>query len=393
MKVGVIGHGERAHALLSASGASRWLACPPSARLEEENKRPEKPSIYAEEGTAAHELAELLLRYDSTFDRGTLAEIEKFKAENKFYSEAMQEEVEKYVDFVTESYVDACNETSDAKLLLEEKIDLTSFIEEGFGTGDAVIISDRVLRVIDLKYGKGIRVSADNNSQLKLYGLGALIKFSMLYDIEEVSLTVHQPRLDAVSTWSISAEELLHWGENHVKPTAALAFAGGGQTIAGDHCTFCKVNAMCKTYADLNLEVAKYEFQSPSLLEDSQILDIYERLPMLLKWAESIKSHVFGEALNGKKWEGYKLVEGRSNRQISDEEALILRLKGEGYADDDIFNKKIKGITDLTKLLGAKSFKSIVEPVLIKPQGAPTLTDDQDKRPAIGLEQAKLDFK
>ena len=281
-----------------------------------------------------------------------------------------------------------------AALLLEDRIDLTTYIPEGFGSNDVVIISGSTLRVIDLKFGKGVRVSAEDNPQLKLYAIGALEKHGILYDIEEVSLTIHQPRLNSVSNFALTAEDLATWGEEVVKPTAAIAFEGGGEFVAGSHCHFCKVAPRCRALAEKNLEVAKYDFEDPALLTDAQLVDIYDRADLFTKWLSKVTGYVLKEALAGKSWPGYKLVAGRANRVITDETAVRSKLRGEGYKVDEILNAKLKGLGDLEKLLGKEGFEKLVGPYVIKPEGKPTLVTEDDPRPAFNsIDQHKKDFE
>lgn len=380
----------RAHALLSASGASRWLNCTPSARLEEYFS--ETTSIFAAEGTLAHGFGELGLRKAIKLItlRKYNSEVKKLKL-LELYNPEMDTEVQKYVDFVLGQYNVAKKQTKDAVLLIEEKVNLTEYIEKGFGTCDANIIADDVLEVIDLKYGKGVKVDADENPQLKLYGLGALSLYDMMYDIKTVRLTIIQPRLDHISTWEISVEDLRSWGESIVKPKAEQAYEGKGLQRAGTWCKWCKAKARCATLASQNLKVAKHEFKNPHLLTDPQILEVYKQVPVISDWIKAVGDYLLKEALGGKAWEGYKLVEGRSNRKWKDEDKVkeVLEL----YEDIEILNTKLKGIGDIEKLVGKANFNELLGALIVKPAGKPTLVEKSDKRPAMGIEQAKEDFK
>lgn len=386
-------HKQRAHALLSASGASRWLNCPPSARLEDAIKE-EKETTFAAEGTLAHELGELELRKSMKLITAAAykKEFNKIK-KNEFFTEEMPEEVEKYTTYVLEEYAAAKKKVSGTVLLIEEKIDLTDFIPDGFGTGDAGIISDGTLEIIDLKYGKGIEVSAENNKQLKLYALGMLRKFELAYDIRILKLTICQPRLNNFSSWEISAEDLETWGRVEVKPKAKMAHEGKGLQKCGDWCRWCKVLATCSTAASYNMKLAKHEFKSPHLLDDTLIMHVYDQIPMLLVWAEAVKKHVLAEALDGKSWPGLKLVEGRSVRKWANEEEAIKILNGNLYESEKFITTKIAGIGVVEKLTGKSDFDRLLSHCVVKPQGAPTLAPEDDKRPALGIEQAKKDFK
>jgi len=390
-----INHGERAHALLSASGAHRWLVCTPSARLEEQFPEDREASSYAAEGTRAHELAETELLF--LLDRIKLDDYVARKnriAESKFYSADMDEEVGKYVDYVRDSWKDAKQADKYAEIFIEDRLDLTAYIPEGFGTNDVVIISGSTLSVIDLKYGKGVRVKANENPQLGLYALGALEKHGFNYGIETVSMTIHQPRLNSVSVYSTGAKDLEDWGESVVKPKAKQAFEGAGEYTPGEHCHFCKAAPRCRALAEKNLELAKHEFAEPSTLTDEELVSIYEKIDLLDKWAGKVSSYILSEALSGKAWPGLKLVEGRSVRQIADEESVKYALISAGLTPEKFMNSKLKGLTDLTKLLGKADFEAVVGRYVIKPQGKPTLASADDPRPAItSIETHKNDFE
>lgn len=387
-----INHSGRKHALLSASGASRWMNCTPSARLED--KFQESTSTYAEEGTLAHEFGDINLRYmNGEIDKKVLDQELKRLRSHELYSDEMEEEVDKYILYVWETLASAQRTTSDAELKIEEKLDFSHLVEKGFGTGDASVIADGVLEIIDLKYGKGIKVDAEENPQLKLYGSGALRQWELLYDIHTVRLTIVQPRLDHISTWDISAEDLISWGEKIVKPTAAKAYKGEGKQKAGDWCRFCKVKAMCATLAAKNVKLAQHDFRDPHLLSEQQIIEVYKQIPMLTDWASAVADYVLSEAVNGKQWPGYKLVEGRSNRKWSDEEAIKKVLAEEGFKQEDYIKMSLEGIGKIEKLLGKPEFAKKLGKLVIKPQGKATLAGINDKRPAMGLEQAKEDFK
>jgi len=382
-------HRQRAHALLSASGASRWIACTPSSRLEEgfENKS----SSFAEEGTLAHEFAEINLKFDlDLIDHEKYHEQSSFLKKLDFYSEEMQDHVQKHVDYVVQQFTEAKRLTPDAVLLIEQKVDITHLIEEGFGTCDVIIIADGVLEVIDLKYGMGLRVSAENNSQLKLYGSGALEAYDMLYDIHTVRLTVTQPRLDSISSWDISAEDLRQWGEEVVKPKALEAYAGKGEQVTGDHCQFCKASARCKAQADLAAETAKADFADAKLLTDSELVEIYKNIPNVSKWFKNIEQYMYDEAMAGKAWPEHKLVDGQSRRGWIDEDKALELLVD--FKQKDVINVKLKGIGDIEKLVGKKEFPTLLGEVVAFKKTAPSLVHESDKRPALGNDEAKSDF-
>jgi hypothetical protein len=389
-------HENREHALLSASGADRWLNCTPSPRLED--AVPETgDSDFAKEGTLAHEFGDLNLQLLSPFtqksQKGLIVnELIKLR-KHELYTDEMEEHVKKYTDFVMGGFNTANRSKGDAVLLIEEKLDLTHLIPGGFGTGDTILISDGTLWALDFKYGKGIKVDAADNPQLKIYALGALRSYEMLYDITKIKLVIVQPRLDHVSTWGISVKDLEHWAEEEVKPKAALAYAGKGEQHAGSWCKWCKVKAQCRALAEDNLRLAQYEFAKPMLLEDHEIIDIYKQIPSLTDWAKSVNAHVLAEAIGGKKWDGYKLVVGRANRKWADEEKVIesIRLKTD-LLPSQYYNAKLKGIGDMEKALGKTKFLRVLGPYVIKPVGAPTIALETDKRPEIDLNSAEDDF-
>ena len=389
-------HSERKHALLSASGAGRWMNCTPSARLEELYGE-KKSSVYADEGTLAHELAQLYLSHDlleSINDKALDEGLECIYSDNLF-NEEMLDYVPVYTNYCTDQYNAAKAQNDAAIIEIEQKLDLTMYIPESFGTADCIIINDGLMEVIDLKYGKGVPVAADWNKQLMLYGLGALHIFDTMYDIEEIRLTIVQPRLDNISSWQISAGDLLSWAEEELMPKAKMAFDGKGELSCGDWCRFCSVRNRCRKLYEEQTEMAKLEFAEPDLLTDDEIADIVKRTPGLISWANSIYEYATKLAVEeGKQWPGLKVVEGRSIRKWKDEDTAvnILFEKCPELSEDEIYNMKLKSITDIEKIVGKKRFAELLSDAVIKPQGKPVLVDIKDKRPAMGLEQAKLDF-
>lgn len=391
-------HSEREHALLSASGASRWLNCTPSARLEDKFGVHET-SVYAQEGTLAHEMSELYIRHDllnnisaDEFDAG----LERIMAHELFDAE-MLDVVPIYVDYVTTETRAALEVNPMATTEIEQTLDLTEYVPESFGTADCVIINDDVMEVIDLKYGKGVPVYATHNKQLMLYGLGALRKYDTMFDIKNIKLTIVQPRINNISTWEISVEDLLDWAVNELAPAAKLAFAGKGELKSGDWCKFCSVKNKCKALAEKQLELAKYEFADPEMLTDEEIADVLNRVEQLVEWANSVKEYALKQAIENKKiWPGYKLVEGTSRRKwIDDEEKIAETIfsKFPEASEDEIYSMKLKSISDIEKLYGKKKVAEALSDVIIKPQGKPTLVTIDDKRPALGVEDAVQDFK
>lgn len=391
-----INHAKRAHALLSASGASRWMACTPSAKLEEEyGEKTESP--YAAEGTLAHELAELYIRKDVLFNITDLefeVKLEEIMSSEQF-SDDMLEYVELYTDYCAQQLYAARTEDMFAELKVEQKFDLSEYIPDSFGTGDCCVISEPKLEIIDLKYGKGIPVYAEYNKQLMLYALGALRSYDTMYCIEQVKLTIVQPRLNNISSWEISVKELIQWAETEVKPKAQLAFKGLGELVAGDHCRFCSVKNRCRKLYEYQFELAKHEFKEAMLLTDDEIADILQRTPQLVEWSNSVAAYALDKAINENKvWPGYKLVEGRSQRKWIDEDKAIdaIYANFQELTEDQVLTTKLKGITEIEKLVGKKKFTEKLSSVVVKAQGKPTLVPENDKRPAIGLAQAKADF-
>lgn len=378
--------------MLSASGSSRWLNCTPSARLEE--KFPNKTSVFAEEGTLAHEFSdvELLYRLGEITKRVHGTEIKKIQ-KNKLYTTEMPNEVDKYVTFVMETFNSVRRDHPDAVIMVEQRLDFSHIVEGGFGTGDVLIIADGVMWVIDLKYGKGVAVSAEDNPQLKLYGVGALRAHELSYEIHTVKLCIVQPRLDSISIFDLSVDELNTWAETEVKPGAEKAYTGDGDYKVGDWCRFCKAKAICRAMSEENLKLAKFEFADPDILSDTEVADILGKLDVLTDWAKSVKDYALDEALKGKDWPGYKVVEGRSIRKWANETKVIDKL-GELIADEDKYMvAKLAGITAVEKILGKDSFYTELSDLVIKPPGSPTLVPESDKRPGMGLAQAKQDFK
>lgn len=375
-----------AHAVLSPSAASRWLTCTPSARLE--LQFPDKAGDYAKEGTLAHLFGELFLRQKQGED---MSELIAKARENEFYSSEMETHAEDYAALVWEKYEIARKATPDAVLLVEERIDLTAYVPDGFGTGDSVIIADDLLDIIDLKYGKGVSVSAKNNKQMMLYALGALLKYSIMYGVNRVRMTTYQPRIGNVSEWTLGAADLLEWAESELKQRAKMAFDGIGDFVPGEHCRFCRAKAVCKALAEQNLSVAKEEFLQVSLLTPEQVAEILPKLDGLVNWANAVEEYALDQALQGVKFPGFKIVEGRSIRKYSDDKKVAERLEANGYGDIIYKPKELKTITTLEKALTKKGFEALVGDLIIKPAGKPTLVPESDKRPEWS--SAEEDFK
>lgn len=370
------------HALLSASGAHRWLACPPSARLEAD--LPESTSQAAEQGTVAHALAEWKLRR-------ALHQAPAMKPVSDWIDPEMETLTDDYVAFIQERLREVGKRCADTVVLIEQRLDFSHIVPGGFGTGDCVIITEPTLQIIDLKYGQGVLVEAEHNPQLMLYALGALNAFGSLYDISEVALTIYQPRRSNVSTWTIPVTDLEAWAEETVKPRATLAAKGEGEFCAGEHCRFCKLSATCRARAEANLALAQHEFAPPAELTDAEIADVLARLPELKAWAADVEAHALSLAVNqGKQWAGFKLVEGRSTRRYTDEQAVAEAAQAAGVTD--IWEQRLKTITALEKQLGKKRFNETLGDLVIKPPGKPTLVPETDKRPALNTHGADTEF-
>ena len=378
------------HAILSPSGASRWLNCTPSARLEQ--KFPDSSGDAAKEGTLAHELGETLLKHHF----GLTKWAEKNKAvnaieSNSMYNADMQEHVDSYIAFVVETFEAARAITKDAVLQIEAQLNLTDYVPEGFGTGDAVIIADGTLDIIDLKYGKGVQVSCENNKQMMLYALGALREYDFMYDIRTVRMTIYQPRMDNISSFEMSVVDLQAWAEDELKPLAQMAFDGIGEYKVGNHCRFCRAKAQCKALADENLKLAKYDFEETALLTDSEISDILSRASAFKNWIDSVEEYALAQAIeNGKHWPGYKLVEGRSNRVYSDKDKVAETLVDAGFKEDLIYKKELLGITAMEKAITKKTFDTVLGGLIIKPAGKPTLVPETDKLTEINSVQSAV---
>lgn len=369
------------HALLSASGAHRWLNCTPSARLESDE--PESTSAAAEQGTAAHALAEHKLRR-------ALKQRSK-RPVSAWIDDEMETLTDDYVSFVQEHISIAQETCGDPQVLIEQRLDFSHIVPGSFGTGDCVIIAEPTLQIIDLKYGQGVLVEAERNPQLMLYALGALHAFGSLYDIEQVAVTIFQPRRSNVDTWEISVAELEQWAETEVKPKAELASAGEGEFCPGSWCQFCKIAPTCRARAEANLALAKHEFAPPAELTDAEIADVLTRIPQLKTWASDVEAYALSKAVNqGVVFEGFKLVAGRSIRKYTSETDVAAAAEAAGYRD--IYDRKLITLTAMEKLMGKPAFNEILGDLVTKPAGKPTLVPASDKRPALDLVSAATDF-
>ena len=369
------------HAKLSPSSAERWIHCPGSIRLSE--GIPDQTSPYAEEGTAAHRLAELKLR-----------KLIDDKLEIRPYIDTCDGEMEEATDF----YRDIVQEKlagagPDAVLMVEQRFGLTDWVPQCFGTSDAVIISGDTIEVIDFKYGKGVRVDAKENPQMRLYGLGAASLFGDIYDLRTVRMTIVQPRLDHVSTEELPIHDLFWWAEMVVRPAAqeALDRTVVPHTACGEWCRFCPVRATCRTRAEKQLELAAYDFRKPPLLTPDEIAEILGRIDELQKWATDVSDYALQQALDGEHFTGWKLVEGRSVRKYADDLKVAETLQAAGFPEAALYERKLLGLTAMEKLVGKKRLTETLGDLIVKPAGKPVLVPVTDKREA--LNSAAEDFK
>lgn len=370
------------HAFLSPSGSHCWLNCTPSAMLESEF--PGGSSSAAEEGTAAHAFCEHKLKKALRRRSKRLV--------SDYDSDEMQEYTDSYVDYVLEQLEVAKQTCKDPMVLIEQKVDFSEYVPDGYGTADCIIVADDTMQIIDFKYGLGVLVDAEQNTQLMCYSIGALDLFDSLYDIKQVTMHIFQPRRENVQSWTIPVDELKAWAENELKPKAQMALNGEGEYHPGEWCQFCKAAVRCRARAEEKLRLAQQEFKMPPLLTDSEIEEVLTILPDLTKWADGILAYATDAAVNhGKEWNGFKVVEGRSVRKYKDEELVAQAAKDHGYTD--IYRQSLITMTEMQKLMGKKQFDQILGDLIVKPQGKPTLVPVTDKRPAMNVTNANNEFK
>ncbi len=366
------------HAVLSASASARWLKCSPSARWE--LKFPDKSSPYAAEGTEAHALAEKTLK---DFRAGGRPEVISDNSETR-------EAIQSYVDTVVEKYTEARQASPDARLLVEQHLDFSKYVPQGFGTGDCLIISDKILEVCDLKYGKGVEVSAKGNSQMRLYALGAIEAQEMFWGFDRVRMTIIQPRIGNVSSEELSVEDLKAWGRI-VHQRALLAFEGKGSLVAGDHCRFCRCRTVCRAYADYMTEPIKEAFKPPAELQPDEVADIVLKAKRIKGWLEDIETYALMQALDGRKLPGLKLVAGRSVRKITNPDVAAGRLLEAGYKPEEIYKPQtLQTLTELKKLCGAKKLDTLLDGIVETGKRSPALVPESDKRPALETDPDRL---
>jgi hypothetical protein len=380
----------KAHAKLSPSAADRWIHCPGSIRLSEQCPDPGS-SAYADEGTVAHAAAEAKLLYAAAeiSKKAYSARIAKLK-KSEYWSGEMDEATDLYASLVRER-IAALGE-DDAELMVEQRFSLDKWAPGSFGTSDAVIVGGGAIEVVDLKYGKGVRVSAKGNPQLRLYGLGAAELFGDIYDFSSVRTTIIQPRLDHISSEEMPLGELRLWAEQTVKPAAEAALGGDGPTASGDWCRWCPAKAICRTRAEEQLALARYEFAEPELLQTEEIGNVLAKAEALQKWVADIQEYALQQAVQGEHFDGWKLVEGRSVRKYADDLKVAEKLQAAGFPEASLYERKLLGITAMEKLVGKKKLAQVLGDLIVKPSGKPVLVGADDPRPELGKVTAD-DFK
>ncbi|WAX07866.1 hypothetical protein BK687P6_00001 [Bacteroides phage BK687P6] len=380
-----MGHAERDHAILSPSSAKRWINCTPSALLAEEAGS--KSSVYAEEGTLAHEIAEYALTqylnilYDPITDEELPIKDEHLK--NPLFSIDMANYIRDYCKFVISEVYEMDRADGPCKMFLERRVDITDYAPDSFGSVDVTLESYHTIHIIDLKYGAGVKVTADHNEQMMLYALGTL-KAAMSPNISKIRMTIAQVRLDHYDTFEMSKGELLDWAEKVLKPAAKAAIQGKGKQVIGSWCGFCPVKAQCRAQRDAILADFD-EKPEPLLLSDEEVTDLIGKIDTYKSWIESVNKYVYDRAIQGYKWEGYKLVAGRTSRVIKDEAKIRQALLNE-FLEDEVLNIKLKGIGDLEKLLGKKVFSARFGDAIESRPGAPKLVPESAK----GVEYSPL---
>ena len=368
-----------AHALLGPSSAARWIACPPSVKLCEQFEDVE--SEYAKEGSLAHEIAELKVRKlidPGLTSRKFTAAMKKLK-EKEFYQEEMQGYTDEYVEFIQEQMY---SYSTTPHIAVEQRVDFSEYVPDGFGTADCILISNDTLHVIDFKYGKGVPVSVENNKQLLLYALGAYLAYEMIFPIAHIKMSIVQPRLNNIDTWECSLDYLLEFAKI-AQEKATMALKGEGDFNCGEHCKFCKAKAICKERANVNLELAKYEFKAADQLTLEEIGEILEKAKDLAKWAEDLKEYALSESLKGNEVPGWKAVNGRGSRSFKNTDEAIKVLVDNGIAEELLYERKYLTLAQIEKVIGKKDFNNLVGNLIVMNVGKPTLVEASDKREAI----------
>lgn len=376
-----INHKERAHAKLSASGASRWATCPGSVQMED--GIPDKESVYAQEGTLAHEMSELKLKHyldPKGFGKRKLnAAIKKLK-ENELYQAEMDSYTDTYVDFIKEK---ALSFSSNPYIEIEKRVDFSRWVDGGFGTCDCVLIHGSTLSIIDLKYGKGVPVSSEQNEQLILYALGAYDAFNLIYNLDKIELNIVQPRINNFSTWEISLTELLLWGD-YFKVQAEKALGGNGELVpSAKACKFCKARDICTARAENNLSLESEIKLKPNEIPKDKLYEYISRGEDIAKWVADLKAYALDMCLKGEDVKGLKAVAGRTSRSWTNQDEAINKLIEGGIDEAIIYDKVPLTLAKLEKALGKQQFTTLVGDLVVTSEGKPTLVFENDKRPAI----------
>ena len=370
------------HSVLGASAAERWMNCPPSARLTAGMQ--DEETSFAAEGTAAHALCEWKVRKALKMRAGR-------RPASDYWTDEMEECTDAYRDYICDLVGQARGICKDPVTMIEQHLDFSCWVPDGYGTGDFLLVADGELNIVDFKYGRGVPVYADHNPQMMLYALGALELFDMLYDIQTVTMTIFQPRLSNISVWSIDADELYRWAEEDLKPKAEMASKGEGEYTPGSWCRFCKARNQCRARAESFLELARMEFRPPALLSDEEIAEVMQQAEELSRWASDVMAYATAAAIeDGRHFEGYKIVEGRSVRKFTDAAAVEKAAKDAGYTD--IYNKSLITLTAFEKLMGKEVFQDVLGPYVEKPKGKLTLVPVSDKRPEVTITNVEDEF-
>lgn len=380
---------------LTPSSADRWLNCSKSRYLE--HLLPKSQSSYSKEGDAAHHLAELLLNRHFEPLRGPFINkaLKKFKKQNEFYlasPKGMDAQIEKYTSFVIEEFTEVLSLDAKATITIEDEVDLSRYNIKNSGKIDALIVGNRKLTIIDLKYGKGFQVAAEDNAQLKVYALGAIDKYELIHDFDTVDLIIYQPRLNWISSDSWDVGELLDWGQHEVLPKSKIALTDKGETLAGDWCKWCSAKSRCRAFTAKFTKNIDLIGRDIDLLSDDELETLFNMIPLFNSWAGTIKAYMLNEALNGRDWETLKVVNGTGRRAWSDEDEVKKVLTEEGFKIEEITNTKLKGIGDITDMFSVDRGKEILEPLILKGLGGPKLVPLSDPRPEKGRKEAKDDF-
>lgn len=370
------------HSVLGASAAERWIHCPPSARLTAGMQ--DEETSFAAEGTAAHALCEWKVRKVLKMRAGR-------RPTSDYWTDEMEECTDDYRDYIMDLVGQAKQICKDPVTMIEQHLDFSCWVPEGYGTGDFLLVADGELNIVDFKYGRGVPVYADHNPQMMLYALGALELFDMLYDIQTVTMTIFQPRLSNISVWSIDADELYRWAEEDLKPKAEMASKGEGEYTPGSWCRFCKARNQCRARAESFLELARMEFRPPALLSDEEIAEVMQQAEKLSRWASDVMAYATAAAIeDGRHFDGYKIVEGRSVRKFTDTAAVEKAARDAGYTD--IYNKSLITLTAFEKLMGKEVFQDVLGPYVEKPKGKLTLVPVSDKRPEVTITNVEDEF-